>query len=97
MHIKLSQTANWHTVIATQKPLAISDVRDNTDWMNRRVKINAWLRSTVKAPIRIDDEIIGVLKSDSETPDTSPRITRIGCKRCVSGSQRHSQRAAICR
>lgn len=58
----------WHEMLATGKPFVIPDTTQNKDWL--AIEQEAWIRSTVKAPIRVEGRVVGILHLDSATPDT---------------------------
>lgn len=57
----------WHGMLATGKSFAIPDTTQNKDWL--RIEQETWIRSTVKAPIRVEGRVVGILHLDSATPN----------------------------
>ena len=64
----VSEIPVWQNMIATGQPFAIPDTRVDPVWLN--LKEESWIMSTVKAPIRVEDRVIGILHLDSATPGT---------------------------
>ncbi len=58
----------WRDMFQSGRPFAIPDTAQDSLWLN--VDEESWIRSTVKAPISVEGEIIGILHLDSATPDT---------------------------
>jgi GAF domain-containing protein len=58
---------NMRTIVETKKPLVIPDTQENPNWVVRRE--SSWIRSIVGAPIKIENEVIGLLNLDSATPE----------------------------
>ncbi|MCC6800054.1 MAG: GAF domain-containing protein [Anaerolineae bacterium] len=56
----------WQTMLATRQPFALPDTHANSLWL--RLPEEEWIRSTVKAPIVLEDHVIGILHLDSEQP-----------------------------
>ncbi|MBN1564045.1 MAG: GAF domain-containing protein, partial [Anaerolineae bacterium] len=67
LRVKIDATINWRTIITTKESLIVADTQETPGWM-RKVHLNSWIRSTVKAPILLNEDIIGVLSLDSATP-----------------------------
>ncbi len=61
-----NKVSAWRRMMETNLPFAIPDTLLDPDWVI--VPEETWIRSTVKAPIILDGEIIGILHLDSETP-----------------------------
>lgn len=61
-----SEVPVWQHMLAHHAPFAIADVAQDPLWLNQPEE--AWIRSTVKAPIIIEDDVAGILHLDSETP-----------------------------
>jgi PAS domain S-box-containing protein len=57
---------DWQNMLQSGHPYAISDTAQDPVW--RPQPETRWIRSTIKAPIIIEGEIIGILHLDSETP-----------------------------
>jgi transcriptional regulator with GAF, ATPase, and Fis domain len=55
----------WKTMLETGEPFAIPYTKEHPDWSN--LPEEAWIESTVKAPVRIEGNIIGILHLDSTT------------------------------
>jgi PAS domain S-box-containing protein len=66
LRFQVSEVPVWQEMLRTGQPFAIPDTATNPNWLN--IPEEAWIRSTVKAPIRREGEIIGVLHLDSTTP-----------------------------
>ena len=64
--LRLSEIANLSTILKTQAPLVISDAREYPGWM--AFPETVWVRSNVSAPIRDNDDVIGLLVLDHGTP-----------------------------
>ncbi len=64
--LRVADAPDLREMVATGKPIVIQDTRDFPDWVN--APETNWIRSSVKAPIRIKDEIIGFLNLDSSAP-----------------------------
>ncbi|MBI1257567.1 MAG: PAS domain S-box protein [Chloroflexi bacterium] len=59
----LDSTRNFSEMIATGKPVIITDVNDYAGWIT--VEAAPWIRSAVGAPIRLEGETIGFLSITS--------------------------------
>ncbi|HEX3051808.1 MAG TPA: GAF domain-containing protein, partial [Aggregatilineaceae bacterium] len=57
----------WKDLIATRRPFAVSDTKSNPDWMSEDLPEERWIASTLKVPILLDNELIGILHLDSAT------------------------------
>jgi PAS domain S-box-containing protein len=62
----------WQPMMDTGQPFAIPDVLQEPKWAV--IPQEAWIRSTVKAPIRIEGRIVGVLHLDSATPGVFSQV-----------------------
>lgn len=56
----------WREMLATRCPFAVPDTRADPRWMQLPEEL--WIRSTVKAPIVLEDVVIGILHLDSAEP-----------------------------
>ncbi len=65
-NLPVFDTPDLNAMIVTGKPIVIQETRDFPGWV--AFPETSWIRSSVKAPIRIKDEIIGFLNLDSSTP-----------------------------
>ncbi len=68
LKLEVSRARNLSTMLATNQPLAIADVRGFDGWV--MLTPNDWIRSSLGAPIRAGGEIIGFLVLYSATPNT---------------------------
>ncbi len=68
----VSDVPVWRTMFETGQPFAIPDTKQEPDWLV--IPEEEWIRSTVKAPIRVEGRIIGILHLDSETPGTFTQV-----------------------
>ena len=66
LRYKVAEIPVWQRMLASGQPLAIADTWQDPDWP--RVPEEDWIRSTVKAPIYWENELIGILHLDSEIP-----------------------------
>ncbi|MFN8447130.1 MAG: PAS domain S-box protein [Anaerolineae bacterium] len=66
LRFDVQQTHNLRTMLATGKPIIITDVRSDPDWID--VEASRWIRSSCGAPIRLEGETIGFLNITSATP-----------------------------
>ncbi|MBN1678792.1 MAG: PAS domain S-box protein [Anaerolineae bacterium] len=64
----VADVAVWHSMIETWLPIVIPDTAQDEAWIRISPPQEAWIRSTVKAPIVVDGEVIGILHLDSVTP-----------------------------
>ena len=64
----VAEVPTWHQMMASGQPFAINDTHKDPNWL--KLVEEQWIRSTVKAPIRVEGQIIGILHLDSATPDT---------------------------
>lgn len=60
----------WQNMIETGQPFAITDTHLDEKWMLKDLPEERWIRSTVKAPILMEGQLIGILHADSATPGT---------------------------
>lgn len=60
------QTPNMQQMIRTRAPLAITDTRENPQWIPSPGL--EWLRSHAAAPITINGEVVGFINADSQKP-----------------------------
>jgi len=56
----------WQDMLATQQPFAVPDTHADPRWL--RFPEEEWIRSTVKAPIVLEGQVIGILHLDSTEP-----------------------------
>lgn len=56
----------WQDMLATRRPFAVPDTQADPRWI--RFPDEEWIRSTVKAPIVLEGEVIGILHLDSTLP-----------------------------
>ncbi len=55
-------------VVLSRRPIVVPETRDNPDWVVTQ-NLN-WIRSFVAVPICLGDQVLGLLRLDSERPDT---------------------------
>lgn len=67
LRLPIAGTYTLSSVIDTNQPLIIADVRKEPRW--HIIKGLEWVRSHVTAPIRLNQRIIGFLNVDSPVPD----------------------------
>jgi len=70
LRFKVDEVPVWQRMIATGQPFTVTDTSQDADWMALVGPEEAWIKSTVKAPIQIDGTLIGILHIDSATPNT---------------------------
>jgi PAS domain S-box-containing protein len=68
LHFKVSEVPLWNRMFETGRPFAIADTRQDSRWTSLGLPQEEWIRSTVKAPIRVEGRIIGLLNLDSARP-----------------------------
>ncbi len=71
LRIPITAVAYWRNMLATGEPQVLADITDEPDWVSEvddQPIAPDWLRSTVKAPIRVEGKIIGIVNLDSATP-----------------------------
>ena len=56
----------WQDMLATRRPFAVPDTQADPRWL--RFPEEEWIRSTVKAPIVLEGQVIGILHLDSAQP-----------------------------
>jgi len=66
LRFKVDEVPVWQEMIATRRPFALPDTHAEPLWM--RIPEEDWIRSTVKAPIVLEDRVIGILHLDSTEP-----------------------------
>lgn len=66
LRFSVEQTRNLHTMVETGRPITISDVRNDPEWID--VEASRWIRASCGAPIRLEGETIGFLNITSDTP-----------------------------
>jgi len=57
----------WQHMLATGEPFAVADTRGDPSWAP--LPQEDWIGSTVKAPIRLEQQIFGILHLDSAAPN----------------------------
>ncbi len=67
LHYAVDEVPHWQHMLATGEPFAIPDTQSEPTWVP--FEEERWIRSTVKAPIRLEGQSIGILQLDSETPN----------------------------
>lgn len=66
----VGQVPIWQRMVQSRQPFVISRTAQDADWQKLVGPEEAWIQSTVKAPIYLDDELVGILHADSATPGT---------------------------
>ncbi|MCZ2095150.1 MAG: GAF domain-containing protein [Anaerolineae bacterium] len=66
VRFEVNKVPIWQTMLATRQPFALSDTHADPRWL--RLPEEEWIRSTVKAPIVLEGQVIGILHLDSEQP-----------------------------
>jgi len=66
LRYEVAEVPIWHEMIATRRPFAIPDTQLDPLWLDQPEE--AWIRSTVKAPIVLEGRVIGILHLDSSEP-----------------------------
>lgn len=64
----VDEVPDWKEMTVTGQPFVIQDTRDAAGWLGQP-EID-WIRSSVKAPIRVEGRVIGILHLDSAAPNT---------------------------
>lgn len=67
LRLPLADTPDLREIMKTRQSFVIPDTRTYPGWIEMP-EID-WIRSSVKAPIRIKDQVIGILTLDSTQPD----------------------------
>jgi PAS domain S-box-containing protein len=68
---QVASMPDWQDMFHSGRPYAVSDTALDPLWHAQPEA--AWIRSTVKAPITIEGEIVGILHLDSHVPGTFSR------------------------
>ena len=66
-HFPLTDFPNLEYMAAHQKPLIISETRDNPHWIQKEKTL--WVRSYLGSPIQKDGKVIGFINLNSATPN----------------------------
>lgn len=66
LRMSLPDTPNFKAMVASKKPLVVSNTEAQPDWV--KVPLTAWVKSYIGAPIYVENEIIGFISLDSDTP-----------------------------
>lgn len=66
LRFKVDEIPVWQEMLATRRPFAVPDTHRDPNWL--RLVHEEWIRSTVKAPIVLENQVIGILHLDSTQP-----------------------------
>jgi PAS domain S-box-containing protein len=67
VRFKISESPHFRQVVETRQVIVIPDVKADPRWLN--LPDYQWIRSHLKAPIIVDDQVIGFLNLDSTEPN----------------------------
>ncbi|NLX09904.1 MAG: GAF domain-containing protein [Chloroflexi bacterium] len=68
VRFRVDEIPIWQRMITTGRPFAIPDTWQDPEWMAILGDEEAWIRSTVKAPIYSRGSLVGILHLDSDVP-----------------------------
>ncbi len=72
LRFTVSEVPIWRQMFETGQPFAVPDTQLDPLWLN--LPDETWIRSTVKAPIRVQGRIIGIVHLDSTTPGAFSQV-----------------------